>query len=133
MLKYTEDIYIYIFLYQPEKKKKKKKKHLIYYRVISLVPISNEKSVIPSRFREWDGNSRPAEDFNTSKATSCLVELKRWEIEKTAYLIFHLQCVGEVFAWRDGACGSIHSILVRISPLLNPIPVTFFQFSSTPN
>lgn len=95
------------------------------YLVIDLVPITNKKTVISSWFRKWDRDSWSAKDFDCTKTTSCLVESKRWEIEETSNLIFDLKCVGEVLPWRDGACRSINSILIRISPLLNTIPVQF--------
>lgn len=93
------------------------------YIVIDLVPISNKKSEIISWGWEWDWNQWPAEDLDGSKATSCLVECKRWEIEEASYLIFDLKCVGVVLARRDRACGSINSILIRIPPLLDTTPV----------
>lgn len=93
------------------------------YLVIDLVPISNKKGEITSWVREWDRDPWSAKDFDGTKTTSCLVESKRWEIEETSNLIFDLKCVGEVLPRRDGACGAINSILIRISPLLNTIPV----------
>jgi len=98
---------------------------LSYYRVIDLVPITNEKCVIISWFRERNGNPWPAKDFDGSKTTSCFVESKRWKIEEASNLIFDLKCICEVFPRRDGTCGSINSVLVRISPLLNTIPIPF--------
>jgi len=95
--------------------------------VIDLVPISNKKTEITSWVRKWNRDPWPAKDFDCSKTTSCLVECKRWEIEETSNLIFDLKGVCEVLPRRDGARGSINSILVRISPLLNTIPVTFIQ------
>lgn len=95
------------------------------YPVIDLVPISNKNRVIISWVWEWDRNPWPTKDFDGPKATSCLVEIKRWEVVEASNLIFDLKCVGEVLAWRDGACCPINSILIRISPLLNTIPVAF--------
>lgn len=95
------------------------------YLVIDLVPITNKKGEITSWVWERDRDPWPAKDFDGSKTTSCLVESKRWKIEETSNLIFDLECVGEVLPRRDGTCGSINSILVRISPLLNTIPVAF--------
>lgn len=83
-----------------------------FYLVVSLVPISNKNGVITSWVWEWDWDSGPAEDFNGSKATSSLVKGKRWEVVETSNLVLHLECVGEVLAWWDGACGAVNSILV---------------------
>lgn len=88
-----------------------------------LIPIPNQNSVIPSRVRKWDWDSRPAEDSNASKATSSLVESKWWVIIEAPNLILNLKCVGEILAWGNGTCGSIHSILVWISPQLYSTPV----------
>jgi len=96
-----------------------------YYLVIDLVPITNKKTEITSWVRKWDRDSWSAEDFDCTKTTSCFMKSKRWEIEETPNLIFDLKCVCEVLPWRDWACGSINSILIRISPLLNTIPVQF--------
>ena len=87
------------------------------------VPISNEEGEIISRVREWDRNSGSAKDFDGTKATSSFMEIKRWEIEEASNLIFDLKGVSEVLSRRDGTCGAIDSILVRVSPLLNTIPV----------
>lgn len=80
--------------------------------MIGFVPVSDENGVITSGLGEWDRNQRPAEDLNTAKTASSLVEGKRGEIEEAAYLIFNLHFVSEVFTGRDGACGSIYSVLV---------------------
>lgn len=80
--------------------------------MINLVPISNKKGEISRWFWEGNWNPWPAEDFDGTKATSCLVESKRWEIEKASNLVFDLKIVGEVLARRNGACSSINSILV---------------------
>lgn len=99
--------------------------NLSHYRVINLVPITNKKCVIISWFRERNRNPWSAKDFDGSKTTSCLVKSKRWKIEEASNLIFDLKCVCEVLPRKDGTCCTINSILVRISPLLNTIPVSF--------
>lgn len=99
--------------------------------MIMRIPISNENGIVPSRVREWDRNSWPAENFDPSKASGRLVECQRREVEETTNLIFHLQSVGVVFPWRDWTSSTINPILERISPLLNSIPVSFFS-PSTP-
>jgi len=80
------------------------------YRVVGLVPISNEDSVITSWIREWDGNSWSAENPNASKTASGFVECKGWEIVKTPNLIFDLKDVSKILPWWDGARCSKNTI-----------------------
>lgn len=91
--------------------------------MIDVVPISNKKSEISRRLRKWDRNFGPTEDFDGTKGTSSLVESKRREVEESSNLVLDLKFVGEVLARSDRACGSMNSILIRISSLLNTIPV----------
>jgi len=78
----------------------------INYRVVELVPISNEDSVITGRIIERDWNSRSAQNPNASKTTSSFVKCKRWEVVEASNLILHLKNVCEVPSWWDGACCS---------------------------
>jgi hypothetical protein len=93
------------------------------YRVISLVPISNENSVITSGIWEGDRNPWPAKDPDSPKTTGSLVEFKRREVVKAPNLILHLENVCEVLPWGYWAFCSIHPILKRVPPILNPVPI----------
>ena len=92
------------------------------YCVVSLVPISDENSVVTGRFRKRNRDPWPAKDPDTSETTSSLVKSKRREVIETTNLIFDLEDVCEVLSWRNGACCSIYTIFVRISSVLNSIP-----------
>lgn len=98
--------------------------------MIGGVPVADEEGVIGGGLRERDRNEGAAEDSYTSKSTGGFVECKRGKIEVTSDLILHLKPVGEVLARRDWACCSVHSVLVRILPLLNSIPTLDSKQSS---
>lgn len=104
--------------------------NMVDYLVIDFIPISNEKREISRRVREREGNGGPGEDFDGSKGTSSLVESKRREIEEASNLVFDLEFVGEVLPRRDGACGSINSVFVRILSLLNSVPIRVSNIST---
>ena len=95
------------------------------YRVISLVPISNKNGVITSGIWKWDRNSWPTKNPDSSKTTSSLVKCKRREIVKASNLILHLENVCEILPWGYWACCSIYTILKRIPPILNSVPIFF--------
>ena len=95
------------------------------YRVISLVPISNKNGVITCGVWKWDRNSWPTKNPDSSKTTSSLVKCKRREIVKASNLILHLENVGEILPRGNWACCSIYTILKRIPPILNSIPIFF--------
>lgn len=92
------------------------------YRVIGLVPVSNEDRVIAGRGREGDRNQRPAEDPDATEPAGGLVEGEGGEVIVASDLVLDLKDVGEVLARRDGACGSVDSILIGVPPLLDSIP-----------
>lgn len=92
------------------------------YRVIRLVPISNEDGVITGRGWEWDRYQRPTENPDATEPAGGLVERKRGEVIEASDLVLDLKDVGEVLAGRDRACGSIDSILIGVPPLLDSIP-----------
>lgn len=91
--------------------------------MVSLEPVSDKNSEIAGRVGERDWDSGPTEDPDASKSTSSLVESKGWKVVKATDLVFRLQNVSEVLARWDWACCAVHSILVRVSPLLHPIPI----------
>lgn len=103
----------------------------INYRVVRLVPIPNKNGVIPGRVRERNWNTRPAKDPDPSKSTSSLVECQRWEVVEAPNLIFHLKYVSEVLPWWYRARCAVHTVLERVPPLLNPIPIIFHHSSQT--
>lgn len=103
---------------------RKKKK---CYRVVGLVPVPNENSVITIRIRKWHWNPWSAKDSNASKTSTSFVKCKRWEVVKASNLILHLKYVSEILPWCNGARCSKHTIFKWVSSLLNPIPVSSLQ------
>lgn len=93
------------------------------YRVFGLVPVSDQDGEVSSWLRERNRDQWPAKDPDAAEAAGCLVERQGWKVEEAANLIFHLENVSEVLPRRDRASGSIHSILVRVLPHLDPVPV----------
>lgn len=85
---------------------------VINYRMISLVPVADEDSVIARGIREGNGNPGATENSDPTETTGGLVEAEGREVIEASDLIFHLENVGEVFPWRNRACCSVHSVLV---------------------
>lgn len=94
----------------------------MHYRVVGLVPVSNENRVVTRGIRERDRNSGPAEDPDTTESAGSLVEGEGREVVEAPDLVFHLHDVGKVPARRDRACRAVHPILVRVPPLLDATP-----------
>ena len=92
------------------------------YRLIRLVPISNENGVVLSRVRERYWDSRPAEDPDASKTSSSLMESKGREVVKATNLVFDLENVSEVLSWGNWAGCSINTIFKGIPSVLDTIP-----------
>jgi len=97
------------------------------YRVVGLVPISNEDSVITGGIVERDWNSGSAENPKASKSTGSFVECKRWEVVEASNLILHLKYVCEVPSWWNRTCCSRNPIFERVPSLLHPVPVFVFS------
>lgn len=93
-----------------------------YYRVIRFVPITDEDSVISCRVSKWNWNSRTAKDSDASESTSRFVKGKGWEVIEASNLVFHLQYVCVVASWWNWTRGSVHSINIRIPPVLYSVP-----------
>lgn len=87
-------------------------KDLLQIRVVRSVPISDKNSVVPSRVRERNWDSRPAEDPDPSKSTSSFLEAKRGEVVEATNLVLDLQDVCEVLSWGNWACCSPYSIFI---------------------
>lgn len=96
---------------------------LWYYRVVELVPISDENSVITGGIVERDRNSGSAQNPETSKSTGSFVECQRREVVEASNLILHLKYVCEVPSWWNGTCCSPNPIFERVPSLLHPVPV----------
>lgn len=90
------------------------------------VPVTDEEGEIAGGVREGDRNEGAAKDSDASETAGGLVEGKRGEIEETSDLILHLNSVCEILPRRNWARRSVHSILVRILPLLNSTPTFNF-------
>lgn len=60
------------------------------YRVIRLVPISDQDGVVSSRFIKWNRDSGTTKNSNATKTTSCFVKCKRREVVKASNLILDL-------------------------------------------
>lgn len=93
------------------------------YSVASLEPIPSKNDVIPIRRQERHRNLRTTVDFDASIPSSSLMEIKRWEVEISANLVFCLEGVSEVFPRHDRTGCAQHSILPGIPSLLQSIPV----------
>ena len=100
------------------------------YRVIRLVPVSNENSVVLSRVRERHWDSRPAEDPDPSKPSSSFVESKGREVVKATNLVFDLENVSEVLSRGNWAGCSIYTIFKGIPSVLDTIPDIVHQNKS---
>ena len=98
------------------------------YRVIGFIPVSYENSVISGGVRERDGNPRTTEDTDATKTTGGFVESERRKVVETSDLIFHLKHVSVILPRRDRACRSVHSVHVRVPPLLYAIPIIIIIF-----
>lgn len=85
---------------------------MINYRVISLVPVTNEDGVIAGGIREGDGNPGAAENSDPTESTGGLVETERREVIEASDLIFHLQNVSEILPRRDWARCSVHTVFI---------------------
>lgn len=93
------------------------------YMLICLEPVPSQYGEVPSRRRERNRNPRTAPDSNPTKPPCSFLEAKWWEVEVATNLVLHLEKISEVFSWPDWTVSAIHSILPRVPPLLNTIPV----------
>lgn len=113
--KQKKKIYIYIVELYFEKnyqsKEVRSKINIVVYRVVSLKPITNQKSVISSRWRERNGYLGTTQDPDSTEPTGRLVESKRREVIVGADLIFHLKYVCEVSTRGYRACRAVYTIL----------------------
>lgn len=92
-------------------------------RVVSCVPITNGDGNVTfwSRERDWDNGSRVHNEG--AKATRSSLEMKRWEVEETSDLVFHLKLISPIPLWWDWTVCSCKSILPRNTSLLDSRPV----------
>lgn len=90
--------------------------------MVRFVPISDEDSVISCGISEWNWNAGTGKYSDPSEPTSRLVEGKGWEVIEASDLVFHLQNVCVVGSRWNWTCCSVHSINIRISPVLYSIP-----------
>lgn len=81
------------------------------HTVILFEPISSQYGELSSRRRKRNRNHRAASDVNATESSCCFVESKGREVEETTNLIFDLENISEVFAWRNGTGSTIDSIL----------------------
>lgn len=93
--------------------------------MICFVPISDEDGDVAGGIGEGDRDSRAAEDPDAAETAGGLMEIKRREVEEASDLVLHLENVGEVPPRRDWACRSVHTIFVRVPPLLNATPAFY--------
>ena len=92
------------------------------YSVILDEPITRKYGEISGRWWERNRNHWTAEDLDSTKATSSLVESKGRKVKETTNLVFKLKNISKILAWWDGAVCAIHTILPRIPSLLYSIP-----------
>lgn len=86
------------------------------------VPVADEDSVVVLRVGVGDWDEEAAVDAEAAEGTGGPVEAEAWVVEVAPYLVFHLELVGEVGTWWDGAVCSRNTVLPRVLPLLDPGP-----------
>lgn len=87
------------------------------YRVVSLVPVTDQQSVISSWRREGHWNPWTAEDPDATEASCGLVKCKGRKIEVAADLVLDLKDICKVPSWWDRTVGACNTIFPRVSPL----------------
>lgn len=85
-------------------------------------PIPGEDGEVTGGRVKWHRNDGPAGDLKPPIAAGSLVEGERREVEVTPDLVLHLEDVREVSARRNGAVGSVHSVLPGVPLLLHSVP-----------
>lgn len=90
--------------------------------MIPNVPVPNEQGDVAIWRAEWHGNDCTIVDSDATVATGSTLEIEGGEIEEASDLVLHLELVGPIPTWGDGAIGAQHSILPTILPMLDPIP-----------
>jgi len=92
--------------------------------VVSLVPVTDQQSIITSRRIEGHWNTWAAKDPDATKASRGLVEREGGEIEVAADLVLDLKDICKVSSWWDWTVGAINTVLPRVLPLQQSIPAT---------
>lgn len=94
----------------------------IPHLVVSLVPVTDEKSEISIRVRKRNRDPRSFVNIDRPKPPCCFVEWSGRKICEGTDLILSLEIISVIAIWWDGAIGSKYSILPRVLPLLDAIP-----------
>ena len=88
------------------------------------IPITNHKENFTIRLREGNWYDLPIVDNKGTKPTRCSLEISRREVKETPYLILDLKLVCPVRFWRNRTISAKNSVLPRVTPHLNTMPVT---------
>lgn len=87
------------------------------------VPVTDKNGVVILGVCVRDRDEQTAVDAEATEATSSSVHADAWVVEVAADLILDLEVIGLVFAREDGAHGSGSSVLPRVFPLLDAVPM----------
>lgn len=93
------------------------------YLVAGLVPVADEQGEIAVRLCIWHRDLRPLVDIQSTEATGSPLHSSGEKVSEASNLVFGLKLVCIVRTRRYGTVGPQNSILPRVLPLFDPIPI----------